>query len=150
MKIWIFLLYNSYVYGSAIPIFLYFFSLIMIWRWVEFEKNPWWQSLGWYYSVGWNLGCGAPPIWAGWDQKYFSHLINSQKSLMGPNFGKIPEIEVPYVLMTWKICLLRKLSCIHFLSPIWEKNSIYIWVRLSFFVSEQKKHCLKLATLNSS
>ena len=26
---------------------------------------------------------------------------------MGPSFNKIPEIELPPVLMTWKICLLR-------------------------------------------
>ena len=116
-KIWSFLLCNSCVYGSAIPIFWYFFSLIKISKWVEFEKNPWWQSWGWYYSVGWNLGCGAPPIWAGWDQKYFSHLINSQKGLMGPSFDKIQEIEVPPVLMTWKICLLKE-SKPYFLSSI--------------------------------
>ena len=47
------------------------------------------------------------PIWAGWDQKYFSHLNNSQIGLMEPSFDKIPEIELPSVLMTWKICLLR-------------------------------------------
>ena len=27
---------------------------------------------------------------------------------MGPSFNKIQEIELPPVLMTWKICLLRK------------------------------------------
>ena len=26
---------------------------------------------------------------------------------MGPSFGKIPEIELPRVLMAWKICLLK-------------------------------------------
>ena len=26
---------------------------------------------------------------------------------MGPSFDKIPEIELPPVLMTWKICLLK-------------------------------------------
>ena len=26
---------------------------------------------------------------------------------MGPSFGKIAEIALPAVLMTWKICLLR-------------------------------------------
>ena len=26
---------------------------------------------------------------------------------MGPSFDKIPEIVLPPVLMTWKICLLR-------------------------------------------
>ena len=60
--------------------------------------------------VDWNLGCGATPIWAGRDQKYFSYLINSQKGLMGLSFGKIPEIEVPPVLMTWKICLLSQIQ----------------------------------------
>ena len=87
--------------------FWYFFPPIDSWKEIEFEKNPWWHSWGWFYSVSWNLGCGATPIWAGPDPKYFSHLTNSQKSLMGPSFGKIPEIEVPPVLKTWKMCLLR-------------------------------------------
>ena len=33
---------------------------------------------------------------------------------MGPSFGKIPDMALPAVLMTWKICLLKtfiKLSC---------------------------------------
>ena len=97
---------ESQTRGTPIPNFWYFFTLNKIWKWVEFEKNQWLQSWCWFYSVSWNLGCGATPIWAAWDQKYFSHLINSQKCLMGPSFDKIPEIELPPVLMTWKICLL--------------------------------------------
>ena len=98
---------ESQTRGTPIPNFWYFFTLNKIWKWVEFEKNQWLQSWCWFYSVSWNLGCGATPIWAAWDQKYFSHLINSQKCLMGPSFDKIPEIELPPVLMTWKICLLK-------------------------------------------
>ena len=93
--------------GTPIPNFWYFFTLNKIWKWVDFEKNQWLQSWCWFYSVSWNLGCGATPIWAAWDQKYFSYLINSQKGLMGSSFDKIPEIELPPVLMTWKICLLK-------------------------------------------
>ena len=29
---------------------------------------------------------------------------------MGPSFGKIAEIALPAVLMTWKICLLRNIQ----------------------------------------
>ena len=100
---------ESQTRGAPIPKFWYFFPLINSWKWTEFEKNPWWHSWGWFYSVSWNLGCGATPIWAGPDPKYFSHLTNSQKSLMGRSFGKIPEIEVPPVLMTCKMCLLKGL-----------------------------------------
>ena len=89
------------------PKFWYYFPPIDLWKWAEFEKNPWWHSWGWFYSVSWNVGCGATPIWAGPDPKYFSHLTNFQKSLTGPSFGKIPEIKVPPVLMTWKMCLLN-------------------------------------------
>ena len=98
---------ETHIKGRDNSKFWNFSSLTKIWIWPEFEKNLWCQTWGWFYTVSWNIGCGTTPIWAGWDQKYFSHLINSQKGLMGPSFGKIPEIEVPPVLKTWKMCLLR-------------------------------------------
>ena len=98
---------ESHIKGRDNPKFWNFSSLTKIWIWPEFEKNPRCQTWGWFYTVSWNIGCGPTPIWAGWDQKYFSHLNNFQKGLMGPSFGKIPEIEVLPVFMTWKMCHLK-------------------------------------------
>ena len=88
-----------HIKGRDNPKFWNFFSLTKIWIWPEFEKNPRCQTWGWFYTVSWNIGCGPTPIWAGWDWKYFSHLNNFQKGLMGPSFNKIPEMVVPNIVM---------------------------------------------------
>ena len=85
---------ETHIKGRDNPKFWYFSSLTKLWKWPEFEKNPQFRSWGWFYTVSWNIGCGPTPIWAGWDWKYFSRLNNFQKGLMGPSFGKIPEMVV--------------------------------------------------------
>ena len=93
---------------SSNPKFIYFYSLIILWKWVEFEKNRWLHSMGWFYTVALILGWSLTAVWVHWNQKYFGKFTYPNISLMGQSFIKIPDFVSETIFMTWKMCLLTK------------------------------------------
>ena len=101
--------HGSPILPSSNPKFIYFYSLIILRKWVEFEKNRWCHSMGWFYTVALILVWSLTAVWVHWNQKYFGKFTYPNISLMGQSFIKIPDFVSETIFMTWKMCLLRQI-----------------------------------------